>query len=98
LSRLAEPGCWLKQMKDGGIFMHVPSHEHAYENAEGYRQMQQGKTTAERNEFTLAIKHYKRAMGIFHRVSNDLAVRFTEIDIAQVDWEHGREERKGILS
>jgi hypothetical protein len=98
LSLFTEPGRWLKRMKDGGIFMRTPSNEHAYENAEGYRQIQQGKTAKEQHEFTLAVQHYKRAMGIFHSVSNDFGVWLSERGIKDVDWERQREERKGVSS
>jgi hypothetical protein len=98
LSRLAEPGRWLKRMNDGGIFMCVPSDEHAYENAEAYRQFRQGKTTQEQHDFPLAVQHYKRAMGIFQGVSNDLGVWLNEESIKEIDWERQREERKGVSS
>jgi hypothetical protein len=98
LSLLSSPGRWLKRMKDGGIFMRTPSNEHAYENAEGYRQIQQGNTAKEQHEWALAVQHYKRARGIFHGVSNDLAVWLSEWNIRDVDWERRREEGKEISS
>jgi hypothetical protein len=96
LSRLAEPGRWLKRMNDGGIFMRVPSNEHAYENAEAYRQLQQGETAQEQHDFSRAVQHYKRAMGIFQSISNDLGVWQSEQNIKEIDWERRREERKGV--
>jgi hypothetical protein len=98
LSRLAEPGRWLKRMNDGGIFMRVPSNEHAYENAEGYRQFQQGKTAQEQHDFPLAVNHYKRAMGIFQGASNDTGVWLNEWHLTDIDLQSRREERQGVSS
>jgi len=72
LSRLAEPRRWLKWMKDGGLFIHTPYGEYAYENAEAYRHVEQGKTAKKQGEFALTIQHYQRAQGIFRSVSNEL--------------------------
>jgi hypothetical protein len=99
LSQLASPGRWLKQMKDGGILMHTPYNEYAYENAEAHRHAHQGKAAKEQHEFTLATQHYKRAMGIFRSVSNGPEVWQSETDIARVASKRRiEEEQKGTLS
>jgi hypothetical protein len=99
LSQLASPGRWLKRMKDGGILMHTPYNEYAYENAEAYRHAHQGKAAKKQHEFTLATRHYKRAMGIFRSASNGSEVWQSETDIASVDSKRRlEEEQKGILS
>jgi hypothetical protein len=97
LSQLDSPGRWLRRMKGGGILMHTPYKEYAYENAEAYRQAHQGKAAMKQHAFTLAIQHYQRAMGIFHSVSNDSAERQCWRDIASVDLERRIEqEHKGL--
>ena len=98
LSRLAEPGRWLKQMEDGGIFIHTPYNEYAYENAEAYRQAHEGKAAVKRHVFTPAIRHYQRAMSIFHSVSNDSEERQCWRDIASVDLERQIEKERKDLS
>ena len=98
LSRLTEPGRWLKQMKDGGIFIHTPYNEYAYENAEAYRQAHQGDAAMKDRAFTLATQHYQRAMGIFHSVSNSMEERQCGRDVADVDLERRREKERKYLS
>jgi hypothetical protein len=98
LSRLAESGRWLRRMNDGGIFMRLPSEEHAYENAEAYRQFHQGEAAQEQHDFTQAVQHYKRSMGIFHSVSNDFGAWLNEWNIMHMDLQRQREERKGVSS
>jgi len=99
LSRLAESGRWLKWMKDGGLFIHTPYREYAYENAEAYRHVEQGKTAKKQREFALTIQHYQRAQGIFRSVSNELEARACGWDIESVDLRRrAEEERKGISS
>jgi hypothetical protein len=92
LSLLTSPGRWLKRTKEGGIFMHTPYNEYAYENAEAYRQVLQGETAKKQHEFTRAIQHYQRAKGIFHRVSHDSAEWLSGRNIDSVDSLHKIEE------
>jgi hypothetical protein len=98
LSQLSSPGRWLKRMKDGGVLMHTPYKEYAYENAEAYRQAHQGEVAKQQHEFALATQHYKRAMGIFRSISNHLVARGSEREIAGADLERRIEEgKKGTL-
>jgi hypothetical protein len=98
LSRLAEPGRWLKRMKDGGVLIHTPYNEYAYENAEAYRQAHQGEAAMKQHVFTQATQHYQRALGIFHSVSNDSGERQCWWDIASVDLERRIERERKDLS
>ncbi len=93
LSLLEAPGRWLKRMKDGGILMHTPYNEYAYESAEAYRHAHQGEAAKEQHEFALATQQYKRALGIFRSIPNSTEEWQSERDIASVDsWRRVEEE------